>query len=89
MRVLAAPAIKTPAGGPGGAAGKGRRSRAATGWRRAAGTRHVCIMELLSKVTVLVGQLSKEEPVEGAANLGKRMGNSAITADPRVGIESR
>ncbi|CAM9618780.1 unnamed protein product [Lampetra fluviatilis] len=69
MRVLAAPAIKTPAGGPGGAAGKGRRSRAATGWRRAAGTRHVCIMELLSKVTVLVGQLvpgSVEDRAEAA-----------------------
>ncbi|CAM9522146.1 unnamed protein product [Lampetra planeri] len=41
----------------------------------------VRIVELLSSVTALVGQLGKQEPVERAATRGQQTGDSAITAE--------
>ncbi|CAM9424998.1 unnamed protein product [Lampetra fluviatilis] len=40
-----------------------------------------CIMELLYAVTVLMGQLGKEEPVERAATRWQQTGDSTVTAD--------
>ncbi|CAN0399540.1 unnamed protein product [Lampetra fluviatilis] len=82
----AAPAVETPAGGPGVAVPAGQRVKdddpalpPAGEGLRALSER---IMELLSAVTVLVGQLGKEAPVEGVANLGHIVSESGIATDP-------
>ncbi|CAM9501715.1 unnamed protein product [Lampetra fluviatilis] len=81
------PAAGTPVGGSGEAVPAEQRAKdddpvsppAGEGLR----TLSARIVELLSAVTALVGQLVKEELVEGAASRGQRTGDSTFTADQR------
>ncbi|CAM9644336.1 unnamed protein product [Lampetra planeri] len=81
----AALAVETPARGSGVAVLAGQRVKdddpTPPPAREGLQALSACIVELLSMVTALVGQLGKEEPVEGAVNWGQRTSDSAVTAD--------